>query len=382
MRPVTLSVFFPVYNERENLADTVERTIVVLEESPYVRKYELILVDDGSTDGSTALAERFARKHSSVRVVRHLENRGYGAALKTGIAAARMDYVFFTDADLQFDIVELNALLAHLSSYSVVVGYRSPRRDPFLRRVNAWGWNLLNRILFGLHVRDIDCAFKLFDRRLVQSIKLTSHGAMISAETLIRLIRNQVVVKEVPVSHLPRQRGAATGARLSVIARAFREMIDLYRGELSDGAYTRLRGETLRFMAVGVINTALDAAAYVALTRTTTLFADHLLVAKLVSFLAGTVSSLILNRSWTFGVKSRLSSVEVVRFYTMSSLSIAVNVALMDLFLSLGFYDLYALAVTTVFTFVTNFLLSKFWVFNSSLSTKQTQLGTKHYAAS
>ena len=157
---------------------------------------------------------------------------GYGSALKTGIKAAKLDYIFFTDADLQFDIIELQNLLVHADSYPVVIGYRAPRQDPAMRLLNARVWNFLNRTLFGLKVRDIDCAFKIFKRTEVQSLTLRSKGAMISAEILIRLSRRKVAIKEVPVSHLPRVAGSPTGAKPAVIARAFGEMVRLYRGEL------------------------------------------------------------------------------------------------------------------------------------------------------
>lgn len=363
MKPIFLSVFFPVYNERENLPLTIRRTIETLDASPFIAGYEIIVVDDGSRDGSGKLAEALARKHPSVRVIHHPKNLGYGEALKTGIGAARMEYVFFTDADLQFDILELNALVVHLSDYPVVIGYRAPRRDPWMRLLNAWGWNLLNRLLFGLRVRDIDCAFKVFKRELVQKLDLQSHGAMISAETLIRLADKEVPVKEIPVSHLPRKRGSPTGAKLSVIYRAFQEMIELYRGELGEIASRRAQGEALRFITVGVINTALDASLYFSLTRFIPAFSEHLLIAKFLSFLAGTVSSFVLNRSWTFAVSKRVTVAEVARFYAMVSLSLFVNLSLMNLFISIGVYDLAALAVTTVCTFVVNFLISKFWVF-------------------
>lgn len=362
MRAISLSLFFPVYNERENLPLLLAETERVLAESPYIRDYEIILVDDGSKDGSSQLADAFANTDGHIVVVHHSENRGYGEALKTGIKAARMEYVFFTDADLQFDITELNALLAHLSTADVVLGYRAPRKDPFMRRVNAWGWNILNRVLFGLKVRDIDCAFKLFKRDIVQQVPIRAGGAMASAELLIRLSRHGVSIKEVPVSHLPRVRGSATGAKLSVIYRALGEMVALYRSEL--GAYGReTGGEAFKFMLVGAVNTAIDALAYIALTRGIPLFGEHLLVAKFLSFFAGTISSLLLNRTWTFGIRTKLSAGEVTRFYAMTSLSIVANVYAMNVFISLGMYDLYALAITTVVTFGINFTLSKFWVF-------------------
>lgn len=358
-KPVTLSIFFPAYNEEKNIEQTVERAIEVVEDSPYVSDYEIIVVNDGSSDATAEIAASLAARHKALRVINHEQNQGYGAALKTGIAAARMDYVFFTDADLQFDIVELQSLLVHLSSYPVVIGYRAPRKDPFMRLLNAWGWNKLNRLFFGLRVRDIDCAFKIFRREDVQNLDLQSNGAMLSAETLIRLTRKHIPLKEVPVSHLPRVAGSPTGAKPAVILRAFAEMIRLYRGDL--GLTTQR--QALTFMGVGVINTALDALIYFSLTRYVPVFTEHVVAAKFFSFLAGTVSSLLLNRSWTFGVGSKLTLPEVVRFYTVVSLSITVNVAMMNLLVGLGMYDLYALVVTTGLTFAVNFIFSKFWVF-------------------
>jgi glycosyltransferase involved in cell wall biosynthesis len=359
MKPISLSIFFPAYNEEHNIRESVERTLDVVKSSPYISEFEILIINDGSTDRTAEVAAELAQEYPAVALVNHPRNLGYGAALKTGIKAATLDYIFFTDADLQFDIVELQNLLVHLAKYPVVIGYRSPRQDPFMRLLNARVWNLLNRMLFGLRVRDIDCAFKIFRRDLVQGLSLYSHGAMISAETLIRLTRKKIRIKEVPVSHLPRTAGSPTGAKPAVIARAFGEMVRLYRGEL--GLVTQK--EALKFMSVGVINTLLDATAYVLLTRETAVFSQHLVAAKFFSFLAGTVSSLLLNRSWTFGVRSRLSSAEVARFYAVTSLSITLNVAIMNLLVSFGMYDLVALAITTVVTFAANFTLSKIWVF-------------------
>jgi glycosyltransferase involved in cell wall biosynthesis len=181
----------------------------VAEQSPFIGLYEIIIVDDGSTDRTRQIAEELAEEYKNVRVISHEKNLGYGAALRTGLAAARMQYVFFTDADLQFDIIELQNLLIHIPHYEVVIGYRAPRQDPALRLLNARGWNLLNRALFGLRVRDIDCAFKIFKRTLVRICILQSQGAMINAEILVKLKREGVRMKEVPVSHMPRTAGLA-----------------------------------------------------------------------------------------------------------------------------------------------------------------------------
>lgn len=229
-----------------------------------------------------------------------------------------------------------------------------------MRLLNAWGWNLLNRLFFRLRVRDIDCAFKIFKRSLVQDLALESQGAMISAEILIRLTRMHIPIKEVPVSHLPRLHGSPTGAKPSVIIRAFREMVRLYFGELG---LASVHKQMLKFMAVGIVNTLLDISLYIILTRFTFFFSMHLIAAKFFSFLAGTVSSLYLNRTWTYEVRGQLTVGEVIRFYSMVTLSIFLNVYFMAIFIGMGMYDLLALALTTAVVFIVNFTISKFWVF-------------------
>lgn len=360
--PISLTIFFPAYNEEENIVPAVKQAISVAQQSPFINNFEILIVDDGSTDRTKELSEELASEDPRVKLITHKKNGGYGAALKTGLKSATMDYVFFTDADLQFDVLELHSLLAHLGEYDVVAGYRAPRRDPLLRLLNAKGWNLLNRFFFGLRIRDIDCAFKIFKRDLIENLHLNSKGAMINAEILIKLQRKGVAIKEVPVSHLPRVAGSPTGAKPSVILRAFKEMVTLYGGEL--GSITHK--QALKFMSVGVINTLLDAIAYIVLTRGITAFAAHLVAAKFFSFLLGTISSLTLNRYWTFGIRTRLTWGEVVRFYATVSLTLSINVVVMNFLVSMGMYDLLALALTTGATFLASFTLSKFWVFKGT----------------
>lgn len=360
--PISLTLFFPTYNEEENIRELLATTVRVVDESPYVREYEVLVINDGSTDRTREIAEAFAEEHPQVRVVTHARNRGYGAALKTGIREATKDYIFFTDADLQFDIVELQNLVVHLDEHEeMVVGYRAPRRDPFMRRLNALAWNLLNRALFGLRIRDIDCAFKLFRRDVVQGLRLRSNGAMVSAELLIRLQRAGIHIKEVPVSHLPREAGSPTGAKPDVIARAFTEMVSLYRGEL--GLVTHK--QALKFIAVGVINTLVDLSLYFALTHG---IGTHtpIVAAKFVSFMAGTVSSLVLNRYWTFELRTRITLAELVRFYTMISLSLVINVGTLYAAVhGLGLPDTVGVLIATGFSFAASYTLSRLWVFRS-----------------
>lgn len=198
-----------------------------------VDEHEVIVVDDGSSDGTAELVEGLAREDDRVRLVSHEANRGYGEALRTGFLSARYDHVFFTDADLQFDIGELERLLPYAGTVDVVAGYRVNRQDPLPRRFNAYAWNLLVRVLFYVPVRDIDCAFKLFSRRALADVDIRSVGAMVNTELMVRLGRRGASIVEVGVHHRPRRAGEARGASLRVILIAFRELARL-RAELTE----------------------------------------------------------------------------------------------------------------------------------------------------
>ena len=181
------------------------------------------------------IADALAAADPHVRVVHHVQNRGYGGALKSGFAASRKAYVFFTDGDGQFDVNELGSLTPHVPQYDVVIGYRIDRAEGGLRRVNAGAWNWLVRRLFGIPSRDVDCAFKLFDRRVFEVVKPEAEGAMISTEVLARTVRAGFRVTEVGVHHFPRRHGTPTGANPLVIARAFYELFKLYRRITNEG---------------------------------------------------------------------------------------------------------------------------------------------------
>ncbi|MBI2954757.1 MAG: glycosyltransferase family 2 protein [Chloroflexi bacterium] len=218
-----ISVVLPAYNEEECLPRTVAAVIGALEE--VAAEYEVVVVDDGSKDRTGEVARDLAEKFPLVRVIRHPVNRGYGGALATGFAAAAKDLIFFTDADNQFDVREIGKLLPYIGDYDLVIGYRAPRVDPFVRKLNALGWKTLVNLLFGYTARDVDCAFKLFKRDVLDNIKIESRGATFSAEFLVRARRKGYRIMEVPVKHLPRLAGSPTGARPSVVLRAFRELI-------------------------------------------------------------------------------------------------------------------------------------------------------------
>jgi glycosyltransferase involved in cell wall biosynthesis len=229
----SISAFFPAYNEEANVEAMVERLRGVL---PRVSDdWEIIVVDDGSRDRTAAIADALAAADPRVRVVHHPQNRGYGGALKSGFAASRKAYVFFTDGDGQFDVDELETLLPYVPEYDVVIGYRIDRAEGGLRRANAGAWNWLVRRLFGIPSRDVDCAFKLFDRRVFDVVRPEAEGAMISTEILARAVRAGFRVTEVGVHHFPRRHGTPTGANPLVIARAFYELFKLYRRITREG---------------------------------------------------------------------------------------------------------------------------------------------------
>jgi glycosyltransferase involved in cell wall biosynthesis len=223
----SLSAFFPAHDEEANVVPLAEALLEVL---PQVADtWELIVVDDGSTDATGALADELARARPGVRVVHHPINRGYGAALRSGFAAARHEYVFFTDGDRQFDPGQIGRLIAELGRADVVVGYRANRADHAIRRLNGFAWNVLVRALFRIPVRDIDCAFKLIPRRALAGYELQAEGAMISTELLAQLIARGHRVVETPIDHYPRVSGVSSGGDPRVILRAFAELRRLHR---------------------------------------------------------------------------------------------------------------------------------------------------------
>ncbi len=223
----SISAALPAYNEEANLTRTIGALIPVMES--LTDDYEIIVVDDGSRDRTAEVAKGFAAQNPHVRLVQHKVNQGYGAALYTGFTAATKDLVFMTDSDAQFDVRELAKFLPLLAEADLVIGYRAPRRDPFVRRLNGWGWTLLGNLLFGYVARDVDCAFKLFRREILDHVDIHSRGATFSLEFLVRARRAGYRVREIPVTHLPRTAGKQTGARLDVIARAFRELLMVRR---------------------------------------------------------------------------------------------------------------------------------------------------------
>ena len=222
---VSLTVAMPAYNEAENLARMID--MVRTKAQPLVEDLEIIVCNDGSSDETGRIVREISQQDPRVRLVQHEVNQGYGAAARDGIWAASKEAVFITDSDLQFDLGELARFIPRLKDADLVVGYRVGRSDPWHRRLFGHGWSWLVNLLFGYTARDIDCAFKLFKRAVIDTIRVESGGATFSAEFLVRAKQAGFRIVEEPVSHYPRVAGSQTGARPDVIMRAFRELFRL-----------------------------------------------------------------------------------------------------------------------------------------------------------
>jgi glycosyltransferase involved in cell wall biosynthesis len=219
----SLSIVIPAYNEEQNVERAVEEVSQVAQNLGM--DYEILLVNDGSADRTGEIGRELEERIPNFKLIEHHPNRGYGGALKAGFAAATNELITFTPGDAQFDFQEIDRFLAAIEAADIVCGYRANRQDNIVRRFNALGWNTVVRLLFGYLCRDIDCGFKLFRREVLDHVNIVSDGAMIDTEFLAGATARGYRIAEVPVTHLPREAGEATGANMRVILRAFRDIV-------------------------------------------------------------------------------------------------------------------------------------------------------------
>jgi len=222
-----LSVVLPAHNEEGNIAPLVERLHDIL--TPELSWLELIVVDDGSSDRTVeTLAELEAK--GKVRIVHHEKNKGYGATLRSGFAAARGDYIAFIDGDGQLEPLDMLRLLTHAGPRQLALGYRAKRQDPLFRVLLGKLFSgVFVPLTIGVSVKDVDCALKVLPRRLLEEIDLSADGALINAELLAHAKALGYRFHQSPVRHYQRHFGEQSGAKLSVIAKVFSELLAVKR---------------------------------------------------------------------------------------------------------------------------------------------------------
>ncbi len=226
---VTLSVFFPAYYDERNIDKVVNSAVTILEDLK-LKDYEIIIIEDGSPDKTGEVADMLAKKYDKVRVIHHKKNMGYGATLKDGFLNAKLEYVFYTDGDNQFDLNEMKKFVCLIPYTDMVIGYRKKKQYSTYRKVTSLVYNFMLRYIFDIDYIDVDCAFKLIRTNLFKKIKIDSVDAFIDAEILIKAKLLGYTTTEIGVKHLPRIDGISTGARPSVIFRTIGEVLN-YRKE-------------------------------------------------------------------------------------------------------------------------------------------------------
>lgn len=225
LKPFSLTIFYPCYNEEANVERVTRQAVEVGRQ--VADDLEVIIVNDGSKDGTEQVADRLAAEIPEVRAVHNKPNRGYGGALQRGFREATKNWIFYTDGDGQFDIGELPNIIPLLEEHEVVSCYRLDRKDPLIRKLNAFAWTTLVNMLFHINLRDIDGAFKIYPKPFIDGIELHSTGALIDTEMLAKARNWNLKIAQMGVHHYPRTAGQQTGANLKVILRAFRELFRL-----------------------------------------------------------------------------------------------------------------------------------------------------------
>lgn len=226
--PLSLSVFFPAYNDAPSLPGLLANTFRVLRE--HAVDFEVIVVNDGSFDNTaTVLAELEQAYAPKLRVVTHPQNRGYGGAIRTGLASATKDFIFYTDGDAQYDVNEIPKLLCRVTpAVGLVNGFKIQRHDPWHRIWIGATYNQFARLLFGVRLRDIDCDFRLIRRSILEKIDLVSTSGTVCVELVRKIEQTGTQVVEVPVSHFARQHGKSQFFRIKSLFKTFRELSALY----------------------------------------------------------------------------------------------------------------------------------------------------------
>jgi glycosyltransferase involved in cell wall biosynthesis len=233
-----LSLILPAWNEQATICQAIDEAVTTL--SALTDDFEIIVVDDGSTDSTAELVRAAGVEHRAVRLIQHGDNQGYGAALRTGFTAARHPLVAFTDADCQFELHDLGPMLALAQRYDIVCGYRLQRKDSARRCFLSWGYNALVRALIGTGVRDVDCALKVFHRHQLGTLLPHCDDFFVNTEILARARQADLSVVEIGVRHRPRAGGESKVA-LGDVPRTLAKLLPFWWSRLHVPAPQRHR---------------------------------------------------------------------------------------------------------------------------------------------
>lgn len=222
---MNISVVLPILNEGQIIHKTIARLVAKMEKN--APNFEILAVNDGSTDNTRTILEYLQSKDTRIKVINHKGNKGYGAALKTGIRKAQFDWIFFMDSDLQFDVTEIKKFIPYHTDYDFIIGYRQGRADPLKRIYISKIYNHIVSFLFNIHITDIDCAFKLMRKSAIKELGELPNSFFVSTTVLVKAVRAKMRMKEIPVKHLPRTKGVST-VTLNQVIRTIRDLFIMY----------------------------------------------------------------------------------------------------------------------------------------------------------
>lgn len=232
--PINISYFCPAYNEEENIEELITQVVSVLSE--VAEKFEIIIINNGSTDRTPILADKLASKYKEVRVLHFKENLGYGGALEVGFKNAIFENIVYTDADLQYDISDLKKMIPPLQYYDIINGLRKNRAESLLRRFQSRFFNALTNLIFRLNLKDINCSFKLYKKKVIDAIDMdiiSKDGYFIDGEMLAKAKWKGFKTLEVQISHRLRAQGRGIASRplgmMVGIVKTLRDMTKVYR---------------------------------------------------------------------------------------------------------------------------------------------------------
>jgi len=222
-----ISVFFPAYNDGGTIASMVLSAVLVLQS--LTDDYEVIVVNDGSSDYTREILDELERRYQAVRIVHHEKNRGYGGALRTGFSEASKEFIFYTDGDAQYDVRDLPALWREMDDgVDMVQGYKMGRSDPLHRVIIGRVYHWMANLAFGLHLKDVDCDFRLMRRSIFDKVRLNSDSGVICVEMMKKIKDGGFQINEVPVHHYHRAYGQSQFFNFRRILRVGRDLFKLW----------------------------------------------------------------------------------------------------------------------------------------------------------